>query len=126
MGAVFWTPKSQKNIYPSTNSHWESPNAHPICEKIFILSLICNGKGCFLSPFGKFLSLVPTERPQIIGCFEKIFLPLTNSHREMAIVHPVLKNLFTYLEWENVFGNHKSKIGIKKDAYLSISVVNTI
>ena len=44
----------------------------------------------------------------------------------MAIIHHILKNLFTYLEWENVFGNPKSKIGIKKDAYLSISVKRTV
>ena len=90
MGAVFWTPKSSKNIYPSTNSHWESPNAHPFWEKIFISSLICNGKGCFLSLFWKFPLTCSHRAPANYRVFLKS--SLTNSHREMRIVHPVLKN----------------------------------
>ena len=39
--------------YPSTSSHWERLNAHPFSEKIFVSSLICNGKGYFLSLFAK-------------------------------------------------------------------------
>lgn len=86
-------------------------------------------------------SLVPTERCQIIGCFEKIslhlfemgeqknrvffkkfFNPLTNSHWERSIVHPELKKyLSTCLKWRRVFGGifekfscHKKKKGLRK------------
>ena len=79
-----------KNISPSTNSHWESPNAHPFWEKIFISSLICNGKGCFLSLFLKFPLTCSHRAPANYRVFLKS--SLTNSHGEMRIVHPVLKN----------------------------------
>ena len=55
---------------PSTNSHWERPNAHPFERKILISSL------------------VSTERAQIIGCFKKYFFPTSVPTRNLTVALP--------------------------------------
>ena len=76
---------------------------HTLFEKKFlILSLICNGKGCFLSLFVK--------------------IPFTCSHRESTNYRVFLKSFFTYSHWARQFTKPSFKKRHKKDAYLSISV----
>ena len=90
MGTPFWTPKSSKNIYPSTNSHWETPNAHPFLEKIFNLFTYLQWEGYFLSLFSK-IPLTYLEWENVFGNPKsKIFL--TNSHRDTFNHKGVVKN----------------------------------
>ena len=136
----------KKYFLPFTYLQWEQCFGHPNHKKIFTPLLIptgkaqmhtlferkflsfhlfAMGKGVFKSDWKNSSHLFPQSDHKLSGVLKNI-LPLTNSHREMAIVHPVLKNLFTYLEWENMFGNPKSKTGVKKDAYLSIIVKRSV
>ena len=101
----------KKYFLPFTYLQWEQCFGHPNHKKIFtplliptgkaqmhtlferkflIPSLICNGKGYFLSLFAKFPLTCSHRASANYRVFLKI--PFTNSHRESQIVHPVLKN----------------------------------
>ena len=102
---------SEKYFLPFTYLQWEQCFGHPNHQKIFtplliptgkaqmhtlferkflIPSLICNGKGYFLSLFAK-IPLTYLEWENVFGNPKsKIFL--TNSHRDTPIHKGVLKN----------------------------------
>lgn len=88
--AVLDTQKAKKYLHPSLIRTGKA-QMHTLFERKFLISsLICNGTGCFLSLFAKFLFTCSHRAPTNYRVFLKS--SLTNSHREMRIVHPVLKN----------------------------------
>ena len=111
MGTLFWTPKMPKNIYPSTNSHWESPNAHPFWEKIFNPLTYLQWERVFFKSVCKIsFHLFPQSDRKLSGVLKKYFclslirtekcesftlnwkIPLTNSHWDTPTHKGVLKN----------------------------------
>ena len=68
----FGHPNRQKNIYPSTNSHWECPNAHPFWEKIFNPLTYLQWERVFFKSVLKISShLFPQSDRKLSGVFEK-------------------------------------------------------
>ena len=108
-GYRFGHPNRKKIIYPSTSSHWESPKAHPIWEKILFFHLFPRGMGkCipisqinyypftylqwermfFKSVCKILLHLFPQRDRKLSGVLKKYFCPTSVPTRNLTVALP--------------------------------------